>query len=86
MKLEFRNGANSEILTRRLRKTVHKPTAAKLNAVIYNRPIIKTSNTDRFPELLISIYVYQLSCSCGASHVGYLIPQVRHHITEHHLA
>lgn len=61
-------------------------SAAKMNAVFYNLPIIKTFNKDRISKFATFICIYQFTCLCGASYIGRETQQVHHHIAEHYLS
>ncbi|KAH9591590.1 Alpha-(1,6)-fucosyltransferase [Schistosoma haematobium] len=85
IKLQFINDTIEETLTQKLRRAVKKTfNAARLNAIFYNYPKIRTANKDRLPEFAKSMCIYRFNCSCGASYIGRTIRQVRHRITEHH--
>ena len=87
MSLPFKGDHLTEVISRRLQKTVDTTfKAAKLCMNFNSKPLIRSQLKDKMPSSTTSFCVYSFVCSCGASYIGRTTRRLSDRIREHHPA
>ena len=87
MSLPFKGDHLTEVISRRLQKTVDTTfKAAKLCMHFNSKPLIRSQLKDKMPSSTTSFCVYSFVCSCGASYIGRTTRRLSDRIREHHPA
>ena len=87
MSLPFKGDHLTEVISRRLQKTVDTTfKAAKLCMHFNSKPLIRSQLKDKMPSSMTSFCVYSFVCSCGASYIGRTTRRLSDRIREHHPA
>nr|CAH8873440.1 unnamed protein product [Trichobilharzia regenti] len=71
IRLQFMGDIPSEIIAKKLRKSVQRTfNAGELHVLFSTRPMVIPRLKNEVPRLATSNCIYQFNCACGASYIG----------------
>lgn len=87
LNLPYKDDINSQLMTRRLARSIERTFyAAQLRIIYSSNPIIRQQLKDQLPRQAASMCVYKFVCSCGVSYIGRTTRKLSKRMSEHHPA